>query len=132
MDQLLSFKAVHAIQTSTRTLAAVLRPENPEIAVFPNAVFELPEIRNFTNPGCLTLFFGALNRQDDWQPLLPALNAVAQTAGAKLQFSVVHDRGFFDALETPHLFAIAGRGGDRLHAARRYRLQSGQIRSEIH
>jgi 2-polyprenyl-3-methyl-5-hydroxy-6-metoxy-1,4-benzoquinol methylase len=102
MDQLLSFKAVHAIQTSTRTLAAVLRPENPEIAVFPNAVFELPEIRNFTNPGCLTLFFGALNRQDDWQPLLPALNAVAQTAGAKLQFSVVHDRGFFDALETPH------------------------------
>jgi 2-polyprenyl-3-methyl-5-hydroxy-6-metoxy-1,4-benzoquinol methylase len=102
MDQLLSFKGVHAIQTSTRTLAAVLRPENPEIGVFPNAIFELPDIRNFTDPERLTLFFGALNRQDDWQPLLPALNAVAQTAGAKLQFSVVHDRGFFDALETPH------------------------------
>ena len=29
-------------------------------------------------------------------------NAVAATVGERLRFSVVHDRGFFDALETPH------------------------------
>ena len=50
----------------------------------------------------LTLFFGALNREHDWRPLMPALNAVAATVGERLRFSVVHDRGFFDALETPH------------------------------
>lgn len=102
MDQVLTFNCVHAIQTSTKALAEVLRRDNPEVAIFPNAIFELPEIRNFTHPERLTLFFGALNRADDWAPLMPALNEIAQNAGARLNFSVVHDRAFFDALATPH------------------------------
>jgi SAM-dependent methyltransferase len=102
MDQFLSFKSVHAIQTTTPALADILRPQNPEIAIFPNAIFELPEIRNFTNPDHLTLFFGALNRESDWAPLMPVLNEIAQTAGSKLQFSVLHDQTFFDALATKH------------------------------
>jgi hypothetical protein len=65
----LNFRAVHAIQTSTEPLAEV---------------------------------FGALNRQDDWRPFVPALNRVAAMAGARLQFKVVADREFFDALETPN------------------------------
>ena len=100
LDQLLTFNSVHAIQTSTAALAEVLRQQNPEIAVFPNAIFELPELTNFTQPETLTLFFGALNREGDWAPLMPALNAVARHAGGRLKFSVVHDRGFFDALDT--------------------------------
>jgi len=100
--ELLSFKAVHAIQTTTLALAAALRPQNPEIAIFPNAILELPEIRNFTSPERLTLFFGALNREEDWPPLLPVLNEIAELAGARLHFSVLHDQAFFDALETPH------------------------------
>ncbi len=102
MEQILTFKAVHAIQTTTPALADVLRRQNPEVAIFPNAIFELPEIRNFKNPECLTLFFGALNREADWAPLLPALNEAAQSAGPRLQFSIIHDRAFFDALATPH------------------------------
>ncbi len=102
LDQLLTFTAVHAIQTSTAALADVLRQQNPEVAIFPNAIFELPAPRNFTQPETLTLFFGALNRQADWAPLMPALNAVAGQAGPRLKFSVVHDRAFFDALDTPH------------------------------
>jgi SAM-dependent methyltransferase len=101
LDQLLSFTAVHAIQTSTAALADVLRPHNPAVAVFPNAMFELPAPRNFTQAETLTLFFGALNREADWAPLMPALNAVARHAGPRLKFSVVHDRAFFDALDTP-------------------------------
>ncbi len=98
----LTFRGVHAVQTSTRSLAAVLRQRNPEVATFPNALVALPDIRNFTDPNALTVFFGALNREQDWQPLMGAINAVAKAAGDRLRFQVVHDRGFFDALDTPH------------------------------
>jgi len=100
-DQL-SFRAVHAVQTSTEALAEVLRPRNPEVRVFPNAIRVLPEVRNFADPNTMTLFFGALNREPDWRGLMPMLNAVAATVGERLRIVVVHDRGFFDALETPH------------------------------
>jgi glycosyltransferase involved in cell wall biosynthesis len=93
---------VHAVQTSTKVLADVLRPRNPEVRVFPNAIRALPDIRNFADPSALTLFFGALNRQRDWVPLMPSLNAIAARVGARLKFCVVHDQGFFDALQTPH------------------------------
>ena len=97
-----NFDAVHAIQTTTEPLAEVLRQRNPEVAVFPNAVAHLPDAGNFRDPGRLTLFFGGLNREADWPALLPALNMVAERAGERLHFRVVNDRGFFDALTTPH------------------------------
>ena len=67
---------------------------------FPTPSVSCPEIRNFANPETLTLFFGALNREQDWLPFLPALNAVANAAGDRLRFLVVHDQALFDALET--------------------------------
>ena len=100
-DQL-SFRGVHAVQTSTPALAEVLRRHNPEIAVFPNAIASLPEVRNFTEGQPLTCFFGALNREQDWRELMPAINAVSTAAGARLRFHVVHDTQFFEALETSH------------------------------
>jgi SAM-dependent methyltransferase len=96
------FSGVHAIQTSTPTMAAVLRDRNPEIRVFPNAIRTLPPVQNFTDPATMTLFFGALNRERDWLPLMPVLNAVAARVGERLKFCVVHDQAFFDALQTPH------------------------------
>ncbi len=101
-DGQLSFSGVHAVQTTTPALAEVLRARNPELRVFPNAIHSLPEPCNFADPSRLTLFFGALNRERDWQPLMPVLNAVAASVGERLRFSVVHDRAFFDALDTPH------------------------------
>ncbi|HEX7388869.1 MAG TPA: methyltransferase domain-containing protein [Acidiphilium sp.] len=99
-EDLLTFKAAHAVQTSTETLAAVLTEYNPEIAVFPNAIAELPEPCNFTTPDRMTLFFGALNREEDWGPCMPVLNEVLRAVGARLNVLVLHDRGFFDALDT--------------------------------
>lgn len=96
----LSFAAAHAVQTSTEKLAALMREWNPEVAVMPNALAELPEPRNFRDPNRLTLFFGALNRERDVAPFLPALNAVLAEAGGRLAVEVVHDRSVFDALET--------------------------------
>nr|WP_294508640.1 methyltransferase domain-containing protein [uncultured Rhodopila sp.] len=98
----LTFRGVHALQTSTAAMAEALRKYNPEIAVFPNAVVSLPEVQNFAALPAVTLFFGALNRERDWRPLMPAINAVAAKAADRLRFQVVHDQGFFDALETPH------------------------------
>ena len=102
LDELLTFRGVHAVQTSTPALAEALLADNPEVAVFPNAVFELPPVRNFQDMEHLTLFFGALNRQNDWAPLMPVLNEVARAVGDRLRFRVVFDEAFFNALETPH------------------------------
>jgi len=99
---LVSFRGVHAVQTTTPELARLLRQRNPELALFPNALMALPEIRNFTDPRVLTVFFGALNREPDWRDLIGPINAVAARAGDRLRFRVVHDEGFFHALESPH------------------------------
>ena len=98
----LSFEGVHAVQTSTPALAEVLRKYNPEVGVFPNAIPSLPEIRNFADPHVVTLFFGALNREGDWETLMPVINEVSVLAGDRLRFEVIHDKGFFDALRSPH------------------------------
>lgn len=101
-DDQYAFTGVHAVQTTTEPLADILRARNPEVRVFPNAMRVLPEARNFTDPERLTLFFGALNREQDWAPLLPVLDAVAEMAQDRLRFSIVHDQALFDALATPH------------------------------
>ncbi|WP_428539381.1 methyltransferase [Rhodopila sp.] len=98
----LGFYGVHAVQTTTATMAEALRAYHSEIAVFPNAVGSLAPIGNFTDPGVVTMFFGALNRELDWLPLMPVINAVAAVAGDRLRFQVVHDQSFFEALETPY------------------------------
>ncbi len=97
-----NFDAVHAIQTSTPVLADVLARENPEVAVFPNALLHLPEPANFTDPNRLTVLFAALNREEDWPGHMDALNAAAADAGEALHFQVIADQAFFDALDTPH------------------------------
>ena len=101
-QDVVNFAAVHAVQTTTETLAAFLRGQNPEMAVFPNALAELPEPRNFSGADHITLFFGGLNREADWQPHVGALNDVAARAGDRLRFQIVNDAALFAALETPH------------------------------
>ena len=96
-----TFAGVHALQVSTDALASVLREHNPELAIFSNAIRELPPLRNFRDPTRVKLFFGALNREGDWEPFMPVLNEVAQRFADRLSFEVVHDRAFFDALATP-------------------------------
>jgi SAM-dependent methyltransferase len=100
--QHLAFRGVHAVQTSTPVLRDLLSPFNETIGVFPNALAELPEPRNFRDKQRLTLFFGALNREADIAPFLPVLNAVLAESGDRLAIEVVHDRLSFEALETPH------------------------------
>ncbi|MBV9757237.1 MAG: glycosyltransferase [Alphaproteobacteria bacterium] len=101
-ENMFNFLAVHAVQTTTEALAAVLRRDNDEVAVFPNGIRVLPDVANHAQRSHLTVFFGCLNRELDWPPYVAALNAVAAGAGERLRFAVVRDTGFFDALQTPY------------------------------
>jgi SAM-dependent methyltransferase len=101
-DDLLSFRGVHAIQTTTPALGEIFRQRNPNVAIFPNAVKSLLEPRNYSDPDRMRIFFGAFNREADWRDLMPALAAVANRAGPRLQFDVMHDRAFFEALPSHH------------------------------
>jgi glycosyltransferase involved in cell wall biosynthesis len=79
----------------------LLRRFNPHVAVFANQLASLPPPRSRTGDGPLGLFFGALNRETDWQPLVPALNRILADEGRRVIVRVVHDQAFFDALQTP-------------------------------
>ncbi len=98
-DQM-AFSGVHAVQTTTSALADILRVRNPEVGVFPNAIPALPDIANFLPGRPPTIFFGALNREQDWQPFLPVLNEISVGADTEVGFSIVHDRTLFEALRT--------------------------------
>jgi glycosyltransferase involved in cell wall biosynthesis len=93
----LSFRGVHALQTPSELLAEVLRPHNPNLAVLPNQVAALPPPRHYGNEP--SIFFGALHRQPDWAPIMPALNLVLASR-PQVRVEVVHDQSFFQALTT--------------------------------
>jgi SAM-dependent methyltransferase len=98
----LNFRAVHAVQTTTQPLAEVLRQHNPEVKAFANAVQRLPDVANFTRDDRCTLVFAGLNREGEWPEYIEAINAAADGAGDRLHFEIINDRAFFDALRTPH------------------------------
>lgn len=97
----LTYTGVHAVQTSTPALAEVFGQYNPNVGVFPNQLAELPPMRQFgQSSGPVKLFFGALNREDDWSPIMAALNEVIAENESNVFVEVVHDQGFYDALNT--------------------------------
>jgi glycosyltransferase involved in cell wall biosynthesis len=87
-------------------MATTLREYNPHVAVFPNQVAALSERQvkldqqHSNEP--ITVFFGALNRETDWAPLMPNLNQVLQAWGNRVRVQVIYDRAFFDTLLTSH------------------------------
>lgn len=94
-----AFKAVHAVTVSTPHLADVIRPFNPNVQVFENAILQLPLTeKNATQAHKLRIFFGALNRQADWQAVIEGINQAALAFKDNLEFVVVHDQAFYDAL----------------------------------
>ena len=101
-NQFLSYRGCHCVQTSTEPLAEYLRQHNPHVALFQNQLAYLPSPRTYSQDNSLTIFFGALNRQADWQPVMPALNRILAQHSQKVRVKVLHDRQFFDALTIPN------------------------------
>jgi precorrin-6B methylase 2 len=101
-----ALRSCHCLQTTTEVMADTLRAFNPHVMVFPNHVAApsppRAELDDQNLAGPTTIFFGALNREADWVPLLPVLNRVLETLGDQIQVQIVYDRAFFDALLTPY------------------------------
>ena len=96
-----AYKAVHAITVSSATLAQMMLLWNQHVQIFPNAIFSLPinsreEAKDKEKP--MRLFFGALNRKADWQPIMNEIYEAAIQLEGKIEFLVIHDKEFFDAL----------------------------------
>lgn len=94
-----ALRSAHGIQTSTPALAEYLRQFNPEVKIFPNCIAALPPLPKKTDQS-VTIFYGALNRQDDWLPIMPVLNRVLHRHCVRVKLVVVWDQAFFDAAST--------------------------------
>jgi len=95
----LSYRGCHCVQTTTEPLAKILRHYNHNVAVFPNQLAYLPPPRIYPAEHTVTIFFGALNRENDWQPIMAALNRVLVAHKHRIRVKVIHDRRFFEAVE---------------------------------
>jgi precorrin-6B methylase 2/glycosyltransferase involved in cell wall biosynthesis len=95
-----AFRACHCVQVSTEPLADCLRQYNPHVAVFANQLAYLPPPRIYAEADRVRLFFGALNREEDWRPLVQAINRVLALFTKRVEIAVIHDRQLFDALRT--------------------------------
>ena len=95
-----AFRGVHAVTVSTEPLAEVIRAWNPNVAVFPNAIASLTETSPTTpkSGDRLRIFFGAINRRNDWEPLKTALMPMLESLSERIEMVVVNDQAFFDAL----------------------------------
>jgi len=101
-DNFFAFRAAHAVQTSTEALAGFLRNFNPNVAVIPNQVAVLPAPREPRREYPLTLLFGAINREEDWKPIISTLNGLLAEYKDTVTVKVIYDRQFYDALTTPY------------------------------
>lgn len=94
-----AFTSCHCVQTSTENLADYLRQFNPYVTIFPNQLTVLYPPRNYNTDDLVTIFFGAINREKDWQPIIEDLNRVLKANRDRVRVKVLHDRKFFDSLE---------------------------------
>ena len=108
----IDFAGVHVVQVSTPALAEVIRPYNPHVGVFENQLKELPPPRDdaaeaAARDGRVTVFFGAINREEDYDDIVPALDAAAEKYGDRLFFRVLADVQFYQKLSTPYKEFVA-------------------------
>jgi SAM-dependent methyltransferase len=87
----------HAVQTSTPALVEAYAPFNPEIAMFPNAVFDLAPFPGGPRPA--RVFYGAMLRGRYAVEVAASLGPAIE-AWPHVEFEVVGDRDVFDALPT--------------------------------
>ena len=93
-----TLRGFHAVQTSTDKLGAAFASANAEVAVFPNAVLELPRAEPRDR---LRVFHGALNREGFTGEVAARLGEVA-ARHPEVEWVVLHDRAFFDRLPAEH------------------------------
>ncbi|MEB3341369.1 methyltransferase domain-containing protein [Okeania sp.] len=101
----LSYRGCHCIQTSTESLAKLLQQYNPNVVVFQNQLTKIPTLSESIfshNNNYLSIFFGAVNREADWQEIMPIINQTLLEYQDKIRIKVIHDKLFFETLNTPN------------------------------
>lgn len=93
----LPFSGVHAVQVSTPLLADALRDHNPEIAVLPNALLDLPPPA-VRGAGDIRIVCAAVARPGIAALIAPALDAAA--ADPRVSIEIVNHPEVFEALQT--------------------------------
>lgn len=97
MNPWVPMNCVHACQTSTPVLAEVFRQHNPEVAVFENALLNLPHLPEKTTQR-IKIVFAALNREGVNSWLIPAVSRVLERY-PQVDVVIVQNRAFHDALK---------------------------------
>lgn len=100
------YVAVCAVTCSTKVLADEVREHNPYVKIFKNQIAVLAPEKNFEDKGEITVFFGAVNRSEEWDDIMPVINKFAKKYGKKLRFIVISDIKFFEALESQNKFFV--------------------------
>jgi hypothetical protein len=97
-----AFRFAHAVSVSSEPLAGMVRQWNPTVEVLPNAVAYLPRppVAVPKDPAVIRVFFGALNRSEDWAAVAEGIGQAADELGDRVEFVIVHDRAVHDALPT--------------------------------
>lgn len=97
-----AYRAVHAVTVSCEELAGMVLQWNPHVQIFQNAIYATPlaRLKNLEqqNSGLIRIFFGALNRKEDWLVAMPGILKAASYLNGQIEFIVVHDKEFFEAL----------------------------------
>jgi hypothetical protein len=94
----MAFSAAHAVQTSTSYLQEVFQNYNPNIFMFQNCIENVCQERILPeNPK--NIFFGALNRKEDWKPIMSQLNQFANE-NPDIKWNVMLDKEFYESIET--------------------------------
>ncbi len=97
----INFIGSHAIQTSTEYLADFLRQYNPNVKVFANQLRRILPLRDFKETDRpVTIFFGALNRDKDFEEILPVINQFAEEYGDRLAFKIIARTKLFDSIQS--------------------------------
>ena len=111
--QFINFVGVHAVQTSTKPLAEIFEQFNPNVKIFENQLKELPPPRDFAEEMAkhqpITIFFGALNRDNDFYEILPAINKITAEYGDNILLKVIAKTELFDKIETPNKVFVGKR-----------------------
>ena len=88
-----AFRSAHAVTVSTPRLKAMMVEWNPHVQVLPNALLRLPK-PNLVKENDLPLrvFFGALNRTDEWRSIFGGIESLASELRDLITFVIVHDK----------------------------------------
>ncbi|MBO4400615.1 MAG: glycosyltransferase [Selenomonadaceae bacterium] len=98
----INFIGAHALQTSTEYLADFLRQYNPNVRVFANQLRRILPLREFNSDADkpVTIFFGALNRDRDFEEILPVINQFAEEYGDRLAFKIIARTKLFNSIQS--------------------------------